>query len=158
MDAKPYLEIIAAGFHRRHLDAVMIGNAAAAINGAPVTTLDIDFVVEKNPENYQKLAVIAQDLNCQFIELKLADDNYMYRLVHKEMPLVIDILFSLAGIKNIAVLKKNAMVLKFGGHPLRIAALADIIRSKKAANRPKDQATLPILELTLNEKNKNSTP
>lgn len=158
MDAKPYLEIVAAGFHRRHLEAIMIGNAAAAINGAPVTTLDIDFVVEKTPENYRKLAVIAQDLNCQFIELKLADDNYMYRLAHKEMPLVIDILFSLAGIKNLASLKKNAMTLDFGGHPLHIAALADIIRSKKAANRPKDQASLPILELTLNEKNKTSTP
>jgi hypothetical protein len=26
-----------------------------------------------------------------------------------------------------------------------VAALADVIRSKEAANRPKDQATLPIL-------------
>jgi hypothetical protein len=26
-----------------------------------------------------------------------------------------------------------------------VAALADIIRSKEAANRPKDRATLPIL-------------
>ena len=32
------------------------------------------------------------------------------------------------------------------------------LRSKKAANRPKDQASLPILELTLNEKTKNATP
>ncbi len=153
MDAKPFLEIIATAFHHRRLEAVMIGNAAAAINGAPVTTLDIDFMVANTPENYRKLAVIAQDLNCQFIELKLPDDRCMYRLVHKEMPLVVDILFSISGIKSLAALKKNAMTVEFGGHPLRIAAMTDIICSKKAAGRPKDLATIPILELTLNEKN-----
>jgi len=153
MNAKPYLEIIAAAFHHQRLDAVMIGNAAAAINGAPVTTLDIDFLVAKTPENYRKLAAIAQDLNCQFIELKLPDDNYMYRLAHQTEPLVIDILFALSGIKNMAALKKNAMPVKFGKHHLLVAALADIIRSKKAAGRPKDLASIPILELTLNEKN-----
>ena len=153
MNAKPFLEIIASAFHHRRLDAVMIGNAAAAINGAPVTTLDIDFLVANTPEYYRKLAAIAQDLNCQFIELKLPDDNYMYRLAHKEEPLVIDILFALSGIKSMAVLKKNAMPVKFGKHILLVAALADIIRSKKAAGRPKDLATIPILELTLNEKN-----
>jgi hypothetical protein len=38
--------------------------------------------------------------------------------------------------------------------PLRVAALRDIIRSKAAANRPRDRAVLPVLEATLREKEK----
>jgi hypothetical protein len=33
----------------------MVGNAAAALHGAPVTTLDIDFMFRKNPTNMRKL-------------------------------------------------------------------------------------------------------
>ena len=34
---------------------VMVGNAAAAIQGAPVTTVDIDFLFRKTPVNVKKL-------------------------------------------------------------------------------------------------------
>ncbi|MFA4943112.1 MAG: hypothetical protein WC789_00235 [Lentisphaeria bacterium] len=132
----------------------MIGNAAAAINGAPVTTLDIDFLVEPTPENYRKLARLAQDMNCQFLEMKMPDDKYMYRLVHRTEPLVIDILFALSGIRDFNTLKANSQAVSFNGHPLRIAALDDIIASKKAAGRPKDIAAIPILEMTRDEARK----
>lgn len=154
MDAKPYLDSIAEHFAEAELDAVMIGNAAAAINGAPVTTLNVDFMVEQTPENFRKLAAIAQRMNCQFVEMKLVDDNYMYRLIHRTEPLVIDILFVLSGISDFASLKRNSTAVDFCGNPLRIAALADIIASKKAAARPKDLASIPILEMTLDEKRK----
>ena len=44
MNAEPLLNRIAAVFAEQRLEAVMIGNAAAALHGAPVTTLDIDFM------------------------------------------------------------------------------------------------------------------
>lgn len=152
MDAKPYLETIAAHFHDVGLDAVMIGNAAAAINGAPVTTLDIDFMVKQTADNYRKLAVLAQQMDCQFIEMKLPGDNYMYRLVQQRSQLVIDVLFSPAGIRDFKSLKANSIEVSFGGHSLRVASLRDILASKKAAGRPKDLASIPILEMTLREK------
>ena len=49
MDAAPYLQQIARLFQELKLDAVMIGNAAAAIQGAPVTTVDIDFLFRRTP-------------------------------------------------------------------------------------------------------------
>jgi hypothetical protein len=67
---------------------------------------------------------------------------------------VIDILFVLSGISDFASLKRNSTAVDFCGNPLRIAALADIIASKKAAARPKDLASIPILEMTLDEKRK----
>ena len=40
MDAKPLLVEIGRGLEQVNLEAVLIGNAAAALQGAPVTTID----------------------------------------------------------------------------------------------------------------------
>jgi hypothetical protein len=37
-----------------------------------------------------------------------------------------------------------------GGHELHVLSLEDIVKSKTAANRPKDRAVLLTLEATLN--------
>jgi hypothetical protein len=47
---------------RHGLEAVLIGNAAAALQGAPVTTVDVDFLFRKTPANLKKLKAIASDL------------------------------------------------------------------------------------------------
>ena len=41
--------------------------------------------------------------------------------------------------------------MKIGGLEVRVAALADVIRSKEAANRPKDHRALPLLRQLLEE-------
>ena len=111
-------------------------------------------MVEQTDENYRKLAFLAQQMDCRFIEMKVADDNYMYRLAHRTEPLVVDFLFVAAGVKSFEDLKQNGMVVLFDGHPLTIASLEDILASKRAAGRPKDMASIPILEMTLDEKRK----
>ncbi len=45
------------------LEAVLIGNAGAAIQGAPVTTVDLDFLFRKTPRNLQKLRALADWLH-----------------------------------------------------------------------------------------------
>ena len=152
MNAKNYLADLSRQFADLRLDAVMIGNAAAAINGAPVTTLDIDFMVKQTDENYRKLALLAQQMDCQFIEMQLPDERYMYRIKHRTDPLLVDFMFVAAGIESFEALKERGMDVFFGGHPLRIASLEDVLASKRAAGRPKDAATIPVLEKTLNEK------
>jgi hypothetical protein len=51
MNALPLLVKIARTLHMVRLETVMVGNAAAALHGAPVTTLDIDFMFRKTPTN-----------------------------------------------------------------------------------------------------------
>jgi hypothetical protein len=43
MDAAPLLVQVAGLLKKHGLEAVLIGNAAAVLQGAPVTTADIDF-------------------------------------------------------------------------------------------------------------------
>ncbi len=49
MNASPLLIKIARTLNKVRLEAVMFGNAAAASHGAPVTTLDIDFIKSSWP-------------------------------------------------------------------------------------------------------------
>lgn len=53
MDAEPLLRLIAEALHGCKIEAVLIGNAAAALQGAPVTTLDFDFMFRKTRANLQ---------------------------------------------------------------------------------------------------------
>lgn len=62
MDARPVLFRIASLLEEHGLDAVLIGNAAAALHGAPVTTVDFDFMFRKTPANLRKLKTLAKAL------------------------------------------------------------------------------------------------
>ena len=54
MNAEPVLHQIAAALQECHLEAILIGNAAAALQAVPVTTLDFDFMFRKTPANLKK--------------------------------------------------------------------------------------------------------
>ena len=154
MNVETYLVLLARHFAEMQLDAVMIGNAAASIRGATVTTLDVDFMIEHTDENYRKLAALAQRMDCLFVEIKLPGDNYMYRVAQRVDLPSLDFLFVAAGITNFENLKKNSTDVFFGENILKIASLEDILASKRAAGRPKDLAVIPILEMTLDEQRK----
>jgi hypothetical protein len=42
MDARPALFTLARVLHEHGLEAVLIGNAATALQGAPITTVDLE--------------------------------------------------------------------------------------------------------------------
>ena len=49
MNATPLLARLLKALVEQKLEVVLIGNAAAAIHGAPVTTLDFDFMFREIP-------------------------------------------------------------------------------------------------------------
>src|SRR5271156_3169917 len=63
MDAQPELALLAKALNEHGLEAILIGNMAAALHGAPVATIDIDFFFRKSPRNMQKLKRIATALD-----------------------------------------------------------------------------------------------
>ena len=75
MNASPLLVKIARAMHRVRLEAVMVGNAAAALHGAPVTTLDIDFMFRKTPANMRKLKDFAEELVIDILEKTLNEQK-----------------------------------------------------------------------------------
>ena len=67
MNAAPLLNALVAGMSKVRLEAILIGNAAAAIHGAPVTTLDFDFMFPSTPLNLAKLKKLAAVLNAMIL-------------------------------------------------------------------------------------------
>jgi hypothetical protein len=150
MNAEPLLNKLAKVFAERRLEAVMVGNAAAALHGAPVTTLDIDFMFRKTDTNLKKLKAIAGDLHAVILRPYYPVSG-LYRVVNDDQGLQLDFMIRLDGVKSFEGLRARATTIDFGPHKLLVASLADVIASKRAAGRNRDLAVLDVLEKTLEE-------
>jgi hypothetical protein len=151
MNAEPVLATIAKKFQECRLEAVLVGNAAAALQGAPVSTLDFDFMFRKTPTNLKKIKKVAAALGMSFSQPYYPASD-LYRLFQKETGLQLDFMSQLHGVKSYESLRSRAAEVYFGGAHVLVADLKDIIRSKRASRRPKDLAVLELLERTQREK------
>jgi hypothetical protein len=151
MTAAPLLELVARLLARHRLDAVLIGNAAAALQGSPVSTVDLDFMFRKTTANLAKLKRLADALEAVILQPYYPASS-LFRVVRDRDGLQLDFMARVDGIRSYEALRARASTVRFGRFPLRVADLGDIIRSKRAANRPQDRAILPILRKTLREK------
>ncbi len=147
MDAAPYLAMIAEGMKAVRLQAVLVGNAAAALRGAPVTTLDFDFTFRKTRTNLEKLKRLARRLGAVILR-RYYPASDLYRLVVEDSGLEIDFMTTLHGVRSFEALRSRAEPFNFGGEQLLVASLDDVIASKKAQGKPRDLAVLGILGKT----------
>lgn len=153
MNGASLLERIARALGRCRLEAVLIGNAAAALHGAPVTTVDFDFMFRKSEANVEKInefTVIVKGV----VRRPHYPGSGLYRVIDDTTGLQVDFMSVVHGVRSFSALKSKAESVTFGQAKLRVASLADIIASKRAADRPHDRAVLDVLEKTLNEAQK----
>jgi hypothetical protein len=150
MDAQPELALIARVLAEHKLEAILIGNMAAALHGAPVSTVDIDFYFRKTRANLKKLKAVAASLGATILK-PFYPVSELYRLQRDSDGLQIDFMGRIDGVKSYESVRSHAKEVPIGENVVLAASLADIVRSKKAAGRPKDAAVLDILEKTLHE-------
>ncbi len=151
MDSSPILRDALAALNRRRLECVMIGNAAAALHGAPVTTIDIDFMFRATPANLKKLKAVAADLK-SVIMRPYNPVSKLFRMTNDDRGIQLDFLPVIHGIRSFEGLRSRASKISVAGEEVLLASLEDIIRSKRSAGRLRDTAVLPVLEMTLHEK------
>jgi len=148
VNATPLLSSLLAALAEARLEAVLIGNAAAALHGAPVTTIDFDFVFRDTPTNLRKLKAVAQALRSVVLR-PYYPMSKLYRMVNDDTGLQADFMPVIHGVRSFEGLKRRATTAVVGGQSVLVAALEDILKSKKAAGRERDRAVIPILEQTL---------
>ncbi len=150
MNAAPILNWLVEALAAVRLEVILIGNAGAALHGAPVTTLDFDFMFRSTPANLGKLRRLASRLDSVILR-PYYPASALYRVVNEDRGLQADFMPVIHGIKSFNRLRSRATRIQLGQHWVWLASLADIIASKRAAGRPRDKAVLEILEKTLRE-------
>jgi hypothetical protein len=136
---------------------VVIGGFAAVVHGSSLPTRDIDVVPSRRSDNLDRLGRALRRMNAM---IRTDDDPVPAPLdgpFLAKMPLMLnlvtdfgemDLTFSPSGgLGGFEEWDASAIVVEIAdGLPVHVASLDDVIASKQAANRPKDQRSLPYLE------------
>ncbi len=134
---------------------VLIGGMGAVAHGSPLPTRDVDVTPEASRVNLDRLADALRALDARSrhpdIPEGLAfscDGTSLAAAIFWNLTTPfgdLDISFTPAGTTGYAGLAAEAEPFTFRGVTVQLASLADIVRSKAAADRPKDHRALPVL-------------
>jgi hypothetical protein len=140
---------------------VLIGGLAAVLQGSPLPTLDVDICPSSEPDNLKRLAAALAELGARIRTPDTAegvrfpfDAGFLGNLLLLNLVTRygdLDLSFRPAGTEGFSDLARHSLTMEIRGLPVAVAKLEDVIRSKEAANRPKDQRALPILRQLLDE-------
>jgi hypothetical protein len=146
---------------RHRVAYVLVGGLAATIHGSPTVTFDVDVTPERSAANLRRLSAALTELSAR-IRTEGVPDGLAFS--HDDGLLggaevwnlttdagALDIVFTPPGTGGYQDLRKEAIELVILGVPVTVSSLADVVRSKEAAGRPKDRLVLPQLRRLLEE-------
>ncbi|MHB1599458.1 MAG: hypothetical protein ACYCXY_11370 [Acidimicrobiales bacterium] len=149
-------EAIIAVLNAHGADYVVIGAFAAQASGAPIPPT-LDFAPSSSPENLRRIADALRELGARLrvasIPVGVPFDPAPQLIAQMAMLNLtcrygdFDLAFHPSGTGGSESLTAHATTVLVGDSEARVARLADVIRSKRAAARPKDLRVLPTLEL-----------
>lgn len=144
------------------VEFIIVGGAAAVIQGAPITTNDLDIVHRRTPENVARLlevllrldATMRYDLANRVLRptAEMLAGRGQINLSTSLGP--IDPLCELDEGQGYEELLAHSQSVIDEGRPLRVLDLPTLIAVKAKAGRPKDRLVLPLLIATLEERAK----
>lgn len=165
MAASPNFLSILKVLSRYEVDFMIVGGVAAVLEGAPISTFDLDVMCRRNEKNNHRLLGALEELNARYQDpagrhlvpdaVKIKDFRF-HRLVTDEGPL--DILTEIDPGLKYEELVDDTVQHSVSGMTVRALSLQRVIESKKSANRDKDRAVLPVLQRTLQLKEPDPTP
>ncbi len=126
--------------HEERIDFILIGAMAAIEQGAPLMTVDYDFWVRLPERQYVRLLTIIQRQGGTIRA------RTVYELRDGTQ---VNAIFQPDGLRSFKAEWKISHWGKLENVPVRVLPLGRVIASKKAANREKDIAVLPVLRRTL---------
>ena len=104
-------------------------DADAALQGAPVTTVDFDFLFRKTPRNLAKLRSLAAALEATVLRPYYPASD-LYRLTRDDDGLQVDFMGTIHGVRSFSGLRDRATTIELRGVRLLVASLADVIKSR----------------------------
>lgn len=127
---------------RHQVRYLFIGKSGAVLLGFPDTTQDADLFVEKTPENAKNLIRGLRELGFDVSDERAAEIERGKDFVQlKNGPFDLDLIFAPDGIERFEEAWDRRIVVE----RFPVCHIDDIIASKAATNRKKDQESLPRL-------------
>ena len=152
------LSALLKGLNEAGVEFIIVGGMAAVVQGAPITTFDLDIVHRQTDENIKKLIKFLKSIDAYLRrpddKLIRPDERDFYSEGHVLLTTCIGPLDVLAVIeKNLGFddLLPNSVKIEFQGHKVYVLNLETIVALKRESKDPKDQYRLPILEETLHQ-------
>jgi len=136
-------EEIARAFKDEGVDYLFIGKSGAILLGYPGTTQDVDIFPARSAENGHRIVTALRKLGFDIgreLEREIVAGKDFVQI--KTGPFDVDLVFAPDGIKSFAEAKSRGL----SEGIFRVANLRDIIASKRASGRKKDEIELPLLE------------
>jgi hypothetical protein len=146
---------ILAVLDRHQIQYVLIGGLAAILYGAPHVTTDVDIVPQEDRRNLERLSEALTELNAR---IRVSGEPEGVPFGHDGASLGrvriwnlvtdlgnLDITFVPSGTRGYEDLRRDLNTVTVRGIDVPVASLADVIRSKEAADRERDRAILPVL-------------
>jgi predicted nucleotidyltransferase len=134
---------------------ILVGGFAATLHGSPLLTRDVDIVPERTTDNLARLSAALTELEAR---IRVDAEPAGFPFDHDAASLAgvtvlnlrtrygdLDLTFTPSGTTGYPDLRRDAIELTLAGTHVLVASLADVIRSKAAANRDKDRRALPVL-------------
>jgi len=140
--SEPERRLLAA-LNERGIRFLVIGLGAALIEGAPVATLDVDLWLERVDD--PRLPEAARDAGAFWV----SGFGVQPPAFGGEGFERLDVVLTAHGLSAFDAEYASAVAHTIDGIPVRVLPLHRVVESKRATNRPKDRAALPILEATL---------
>jgi predicted nucleotidyltransferase len=139
------------------VEYVVVGGVAAVLQGAPVTTFDIDALIRIDPSNIDRLAKVLTLLNARYREHRdlrptptdLAAGGH-FLLMTDSGPL--DILGYIGSGKRYEDVADSARQMPIGDMSIKVLSIESLIEDKKALGRDKDLAAVRLLEAVLSRR------
>jgi predicted nucleotidyltransferase len=152
------LSKILEGLTEAGVDFILVGGLAAVIQGAPVTTMDVDIVHKQSPENISKLLTFLKSVDAfhrriddKLIEPKEGDLSGKGHALFTTRLGPLDVLAVIEDGRSYSDLLDHTVEIDFRGHTLRVLDLKMLIQLKKASTDPRDRQRLPVLKETLRQ-------
>jgi predicted nucleotidyltransferase len=156
--ASTNLSKVLEGLLEAGVDFILVGGLAAVIQGAPVTTMDVDIVHSQSSENIARLIAFLKSVKAvhrrfddKLIEPKESDLSGKGHVLLKTRTGPLDVSAVIEEGRSYEDLLEHTVDIDFRGHTLRVLDLKTLIELKKNSTNPKDKQRLPVLRETLQQ-------
>lgn len=139
------------------VDFIGVGMVSAILQGVPLTTMDLDIVHRRTPENVERLLRVLTDLDAVArSDPRRLRPNSTHLLGPGHILLTtrfgdFDCLGTIDAGRGYEDLLPATVLLEFEGRTFQFLDLREILAIKRRTGRPKDLAAIPYIESTIDE-------